>query len=162
MKKTMKVLLTCIVSVFLLCGCTAEMKSNQEIDGLISRFEKACQSADLSDIAECMDPVLTGPILSLMGTFDADFETADSAIDYVLGDSSFLSEFSEYRENRDKLKELLQSLKIKPVSYDYNESKDRCTVKATFTIEHNGETESEENFIYCVKKDGEWYITFNW
>lgn len=157
-----KIIIVCAAFLFLLCGCSQEQKSNREINELISRFEAACQSADVSDIAECLDPSLTGPINVLMSAFDADFDMVDGVVDYILSDASFMAEYSEYRDNRDKLMEVLHSLKIKPVEYEYNDSKNRCTVKVTLSVDFERETKSEESYLYCVLKNEAWYLTFDW
>lgn len=162
MKKTMKIIMTCFVFLFLLCGCSQEQKSNREINELISKFETACQSADVSGISDCLDPSFTGPVNMLMSAFDADFDMVDGVVDYILSDASFMAEYSEYRDNRDKLVEVLHSLKIRPVEYEYNESKNRCTVKANVSVDFDGETKSEESYLYCVLKNEAWYLTFDW
>lgn len=148
MKKKMMVL---VVIMTLLLSCTACGISISSSKGackkLIGNVEKACNDKDLSALLDCMNPDKVTGIKLVVNTIK---DSADKAMEYVL-DSLGLSITAEGSAD-----EAMKTIKIKPETYDLQDSEGTVTCKASFKA---GETEIEKTLQFdVIKKDSSWYI----
>ena len=131
-----------------LCACG----DKSEIKDTIEDFEEACQTLDLNDILDCLDPTVAevvGGGAGLIGklTGQSSEELLDSIIPTLFGEN-YTSEF-------------LQSLEIKVQDVAVNEN--NATAMCTITYLHDGVEQSRDATFELVKEgvddDADWYIT---
>lgn len=129
--------------LLLLAGCGAQ----NDVKKTISAFESSCRALDVRGMLECINPTISSPILSAMDLFGVEdtsgtLELLTDALD-VFGDAG------------QEAGELIQSIRIKPSSYVFNEAKDQCTVTAELSY---GDGDSAIITLRMILKDGSWYI----
>ena len=148
--KLMKKVVALVLCLGLCLSLTA-CGDKSEIKDTIKDFEEACQTLDLNDMLECMDPTvakLVGGGAGLIGslTGKTSEELLDSIVPTLFGED-YTSEF-------------LQSLKIKVKDVAVNE--DNATAMCTITYLYDGEEQSRDAAFEMVKEgseeDADWYI----
>lgn len=137
------VILMAAMMLTLLTGC-----AKSKVKNAISEFESACQSLDVVGMLECINPTVSKPILDAMNLLG--IEDTSKLLDELVGILNLFEGAGEATE------ELVQSIKIEPVSYEFNDSSDRCTVTARLSC---GEDSTEDITIELVLKDEVWYIS---
>lgn len=148
MKKTMHrlcaVILMTVMLLTLLTGCGAK----SDIKKTISTFESACQELDVKGMLECMNPIISKPILGAMNLFGV--EDTSGLLDKLVGTLSFFEAAGNATE------EFIQSIEITPNDFAFNSDKDECTVLAELSC---GEENTKTITINLVLRDEIWYIS---
>lgn len=137
-------LLLAAVMLTLMSGC-----EKTDVKSTISKFESSCQALDVKGMLECVNPTISKPVLAameLLGVGDTS-DTLDKLVD-ILG---------IFGEAGQTTEEFIQSIKIEPSDYDFNDEKDECTVTATLSY---GDGESKTITIQMILNDDVWYISF--
>lgn len=132
-----------VLTLCLLSGCASSGVKNT-----LSRFEAACQNLDMEEMLACVDPTVSGPILSAMELLGIE-DTSDT-LDRLVAALGLFGDAGQRTE------ELLQSIRITPRSYDFNSAKDSCTVDADFSWDGS---EAQPVTIRMVLKEDVWYIS---
>lgn len=131
-----------------LCACG----DKSEIKDTIEDFEEACQTLDLNDILDCLDPTVAevvGGGAGLIGklTGQSSEELLDSIVPALFG-ADFSSAF-------------LQSIDIKVKDVAVNGA--NATAMCTVTYLYEGQEQSKDATFELVKEgvddDADWYIT---
>lgn len=156
LKKQLKLLL-CTVAIIVMCSCSAQ---NAELNQLITKLETACEEMNSKELTDCIDPQLLKSVDSLFSMFGSDTESATDLISSLLGSDELKNLGVLYDDTKEEITNAARSFKIKPLSYEYNEDKTRCTVEVEYSLELNGEKESWVAYLHCVERDGKWYITY--
>ena len=128
----------------LLAGCGGE---KNKVASAISQFEGACQELDVRGMIECMDPAISGPLLSAMDLFGV--EDTSGALDQLVGALDLFDGAGQQTED------LVQSIRIEPKEYDFNDDRDTCTVTAELSY---GDSEPRSITLQMVLEDETWYI----
>lgn len=148
MKKTMQrtaaVILMAVMMLTLLAGCGAK----SDVKKTISNFESACQALDVRGMLECFNPTIANPILTAMNLLGV--EDTNGALEELVG---ILGIFEGAGE---KTEEFVQSIKIDPNDYTFNDDKDKCTVTAELSY---GAKNPKLITIDLMLKDEVWYIS---
>lgn len=147
-------LLTLVMCLTLLTGCGEKGK----VKALISDFESACQSADVSKMLDCLDPEVAKPVKGVMSLLGIDASKISDLLDSVVGGELFGSSGIGELLKTDNLEEELATLEIKPESYAFNKAKDECSVQVTYSGTFRGEEFSKEGELTCVLRDKTWYL----
>ena len=147
MKNTVKrfaaVILAAIMMLTLLTGCGAK----GAVKETVSNFESACHALDVRGMLECMNPTVSKPLLAALDLFGVG-DTSGVLEDLV----EILGIFEGAGE---KTEEFIQSIKIAPQKYEFNDNKDKCTVLAELSY---GDEKAKAITIDLVLKDEVWYI----
>ena len=136
--------LTSVLLLALLTGCGGD-KDN--VAAAISEFESACQELDVRAMIECMDPAISGPVLSALDLFGV--EDTSGMLEQLVGVLDLFEDAGQQTE------EFLQSIRIEPKEYEFNDSKDACTVTAELSY---GDSEPRSITIQMILEDETWYI----
>ncbi len=142
-KRVVALSLAAVMMLMLFTGC-----ARSEIKETISKFEAACQALDFKGMLECMNPTIAKPVLSALELFGV---TDTSGLLDTL--TSTLNIFSTAG---DSTEEFIQSIKIKPSGYDFNDAKDECKVSAKLSY---GDENEKEITVKMVMKNEAWYIS---
>ena len=148
MKQTVKrmaaVVLAAVMMLTLLTGCGAK----GAVKETISNFETACHALDVRGMLECMNPTISKPLLTALNLLGV--EDTSGVLEELVG---ILGIFEGAGE---KTEEFVQSIKIAPQKYEFNDDKDKCTVLAELSY---GEEKAKTITIDLVLKDETWYIS---
>lgn len=148
MKNTMKrfaaMLLAAIMMLTLLTGCGAK----GAVKETISNFETACHALDVRGMLDCMNPTISKPLLTALNLLGVDDTSGvlEELVD-VLGIFEGAGEKTEV---------FIQSIKIDPQDFKFNDNNDKCTVFAELSY---GEENTKAVTIDLVLKDEVWYIS---
>lgn len=148
MKQTMRraaaVILMAAMMLAVLTGCGAK----SDVKKTISNFETACQALDVRGMLECMNPTIANPILTAMNLLGV--EDTSGALEELVGIIGIFEGAGE------KTEEFVQSIKIDPNDFTFNDDKDECTVSAELSY---GEDNVKTITIDLLLKDEAWYIS---
>lgn len=147
MKRVLALLLSMALSLALLTGCGEK----SDVKKLFRDYEDACRSMDVEAIADCFNPAVVGAITGgIMGAFGLDKEALFGLLSGVI---YFTDTYYE-----DDVSEMLESYRITPVGYAFNDEKDECDVTAESSYLLCGEETNVTNVFHCEKYRDEWYI----
>lgn len=144
MRRAAAIILTAAVLLSLLAGCGAQ----SDVKNSISEFESACQALDVKRMLECMNPTISKPILGALDLFGV--EDTSGTLEQLAGALDLFGDAGQVTE------ELVQSIRIKPSNYVFNDAKDKCTVTAELSY---GDGDSKIITLQMILKDGNWYIS---
>ena len=136
--------LTSVLLLALLTGCGGD---KDKVAAAISEFESACQELDVRAMIECMDPAISRPVLSALDLFGV--EDTSGMLEQLVGVLDLFEDAGQQTE------EFLQSIRIEPKEYEFNDSKDACTVTAELSY---GDSEPRSITIQMILEDETWYI----
>ena len=136
-----------LTSVLLLALLTGSGGDKDNVEAAISEFEGACQELDVRAMIECMDPAIAGPVLSALDLFGV--EDTSGMLEQLVGVLDLFEDAGQQTE------EFLQSIRIEPKEYEFNDSKDACTVTAERSY---GDSEPRSITIQMILEDETWYI----
>ena len=142
--KKIAIILSVITLLFVLTGCGEQGK----IKKLFKQYETACRKGDAAGMIMCYTPEEGKPILVVIKAL---------GIENTLMDIMKWADESALTESGKDLQSTLKTIKIKPVSYDFNTDKTYCEVKAECSI---GKQDPKEVEFHCVLVDKIWYFTF--
>lgn len=137
------VILMTAMMLTLLTGCGAK----GDIKKTISTFESACHELDVKGMLECMNPIISKPILGAMDLFGV--EDTSGLLDKLVGTLSFFEAAGEATE------EFVRSIEFNPTDFAFNSDKDKCTVLAELKY---GEDTTKVVTIEMILRDEVWYI----
>lgn len=146
MKRIIALLLCLVMTMALLTGCGEK----SGVKKLLGAYEDACQTLDVEAMAECFNPTIVDPVMSILGVFGIELSDLNSLLSSIV---SFADDYGEAQ-----LEELYQSMKIKPTGYVFNEAKDECDVSAEVSFTVDGTQKSEIKVFHCELVDEAWYI----
>lgn len=144
MRRAAAVILMAAVLLSLLAGCGPK----NDVKSTISEFESACQSLDVKGMLECINPTVSKPILGALNLFGV--EDTSGTLEQLVGALDLFDDAGQVTE------ELVQSIRIKPNNYAFNDAKDKCTVTAELSY---GDGDSKIITLQMILKDESWYIS---
>ena len=109
-----------------LSGCGEKGKIKKQI----SKLEKSIQQGDFNGVLDCVDPKVGDPAKALFNLMGASTDFIVQIVKSVLGVDLASSLGSGDEEEASGF---LSSVKIKPLEYTFNEAKDACDVKVSYT-----------------------------
>lgn len=142
-RRAAAVLLTAAFIVSVLVGCSAK----NDVKDTISAFESSCQSLDVKGMLACINPTISKPILSAMDLLGV--EDTSGTLELLAGALDLFGDAGQSTE------EFVQSIRIKPNSYVFNDAKDECTVTAVLSY---GDDDSKIITLQMILKENSWYI----
>lgn len=137
------VILMAVMMLAILSGC-----AKSKVKHTISEFESACQAVDAAGMLACIDPTISKPLQDAMDLLG--IENTSGLFDELVEILNLFEGTGEAAE------ELVQSIRIEPVSYEFNDSSDKCSVAARISC---GGDSAENVVIKLVLKDDVWYIS---
>ena len=143
MRRVAAAILTAAVLLSLLAGCSPK----NDVKSTISKFESACQSLDVKGMLACINPTVAKPILGALDLFGV--EDTSGTLEQLAGVLDLFDDAGQATE------ELVQSIRIKPDNYVFNDAKDKCTVTAELSY---GDGDSKIITLQMILKDDSWYI----
>lgn len=151
MKRIIAIGLCIVILAGLLCGCGEKGK----VEKLIKNYERACHSGELDSILDCYDPNIVNPLRSVTKLIGIGTDKLLNLITPLLGTELSGVDLPDVSSVLDVLK----TLKLKPVSYEFNGDKTKCSVKAECSVEILGSVQTITSVFNCVLRDGKWYVT---
>ena len=136
-------MLALVLFTMTLSGCGEKGKSKKTI----SKLESSIQKGDFEGVLDCVDPKVGDPAKSLFNLMGASTDFVFQIIKSVLGVdlSSSVNTADEQETNG-----FLSSIKIKPTEYSFNEAKDACDVKVSYSYTINGNETTKETTLKFI------------
>lgn len=165
-RRTIALFLTLLVLI--LCSACGEInREKAQIQSIIEQFESGCQSLDLNELLNCIDPADTQLIRAGMEGFEMlTGEDAEKALSetveqlYMLVDQILING-SDWSESNEKpmIEDYLESISIIPEEIkQFGEENEYAEVSCTIRVTLNGKEYKTDTQLNLVRKEKQWYI----
>ena len=155
MKNNLRRIIAILLCAVLLAGLLGGCGEKGKVQKLIKSYERACHSAEVEDILDCYDPNIVNPVRSVSKLLGIGADTLINLVAPLLGVDLSGVELPDLSA----LLDVLKTLKLKPVSYEFSNGNKKCSVKVECSIELFGSVQTVTTTFRCVERDGKWYVT---